>query len=70
MEKWTWHDVLNAWTAVELDFQDQSIYGIDLDSGILLQRSWRWLQTRIVGLITDSDSRLHRVLKATAGKEG
>jgi hypothetical protein len=58
----TWHDILDAWTAVELDFQDRTIYGIDLESGILRDRSWRWLQMRILGLISTPSSRLHRVL--------
>lgn len=62
--------MLGAWIAVELDFQDHKIYGIDLESGILRERSWRWFQVRIVGLITDPTSRLHRVLTASAGKEG
>ncbi|WP_196248721.1 hypothetical protein [Rhodococcoides fascians] len=53
-----------------MDFQDHKIYGIDLESGILRERSWRWFQVRIVGLITDPTSRLHRVLTASAGKEG
>ncbi|WP_236067591.1 hypothetical protein [Streptomyces brasiliscabiei] len=34
------------------------MYGIDADSGILRQRSWRWLQVRILGLLS-TESRLH-----------
>lgn len=35
------------------------MYGVDVDSGILTARSWRWLRTRIQGLLT-ADTRLRR----------
>lgn len=56
-----WRNILAAWASIELDFQD---WGIDLESGILKERSWRWLHTRIMGLIAKPESRLHRALTA------
>lgn len=39
------------------------MYGIDLDDRVLLRsRRWRWLRTRIEGLLSESESRLYRVL--------
>jgi len=43
-----WSEILKHWNAIEADLQDA---GIDLSSGILRARSWRWLQVRIIGLI-------------------
>ncbi|WP_234485297.1 hypothetical protein [Streptomyces sp. MBT97] len=37
------------------------MYGIDVESGVLAQRSWRWFQARVLGLLS-TDSRLHRHL--------
>lgn len=54
---------LEVWGLVELDFQKE--YGIDLSSGILKQRSWRWLRLRMVGLLS-IESRVQRVLNPTA----
>jgi hypothetical protein len=34
-------------------------YGIDVESGILRDRTWRWLQLRILGLLS-TESRLQR----------
>jgi hypothetical protein len=36
-----------------------SEYGIDVESGILRERTWRWLQARIFGLFS-CDSRMRR----------
>lgn len=44
---------------IEADLHD--VYGVDVESGILRARSWRWLRTRIVGLLS-CDSRLARAL--------
>ncbi|MHD0300099.1 hypothetical protein RCF19_29770 [Rhodococcus qingshengii] len=55
----SWKDILGEWTALELDFQD---WGIDLESGVLKERSWRWMQARIVGLIAKPDSKLRAAL--------
>jgi hypothetical protein len=35
------------------------VYGIDVESGVLRDRSWRWLQIRILGLLS-AESRLAR----------
>ncbi|WP_244203925.1 hypothetical protein [Streptomyces tricolor] len=35
------------------------MYGIDVDSGVLQQRTWRWLRIRILGLLS-AESRLAR----------
>ncbi|MEU8195230.1 hypothetical protein AB0C10_15765 [Microbispora amethystogenes] len=43
---------------IEADFQ--SHYGIDLGTpGLLISRSWRWLRTRILGLLS-ADTRTAR----------
>lgn len=44
----TWARVLAEWGSVEADLHDR--YGIDCDR--LEGRTWRWLRTRIVGLLT------------------
>ncbi|TXL91925.1 hypothetical protein EW053_04425 [Streptomyces sp. IB2014 016-6] len=53
----TWDAILEQWDLVEADLQET--YQIDVDSGILRDRSWRWLRVRIAGLIS-TDSRLSR----------
>ncbi|MGQ4358570.1 hypothetical protein [Streptomyces sp. SAS_272] len=35
------------------------VYGIDVESGILQRRTWRWLQLRIIGLLS-TECRLQR----------
>lgn len=52
-------DCLHHWSAIELDLDDKHI---DLESGVLHTRSWRWLRTRITGLAADPHSRLHKAL--------
>jgi len=48
------------WPLVEADLHDT--YGIDLDEpGLLKARSWRWLRTRLFGLLT-ADTRVARAL--------
>ncbi|AQS72346.1 hypothetical protein B1H29_31650 [Streptomyces pactum] len=50
--------MLEQWPLVEADFQDT--YGLDLDTpGLLRERSWRWLCTRLYGLLS-ADSRISR----------
>jgi hypothetical protein len=44
------------------------VYGVDCDSGILTDRSWRWLKARIQGLLT-ADTRLHRHFRPDDGDE-
>ncbi|MFF2621303.1 hypothetical protein [Oerskovia jenensis] len=56
----TWARLLEQWAAVECDLQDR---GIDLDDQELMAtRSWRWLRTRISGLLADPTSRTARAL--------
>lgn len=52
-------DVLAYWDLVECDLQD---CGVDLSDPVLRQsRSWRWLMTRVIGLL-QRESRLQRQL--------
>lgn len=53
----TWADLLGRWDLVEADLHD--VYGVDVESGILRERSWRWLRTRILGLL-NADTRTWR----------
>lgn len=39
-----------------------SHYGVDLSSGIIDCRTWRWLSVRILQLLTDRQTRLHRAI--------
>ena len=57
-----WLQILEQWRAVELDLQQS---GIDVESGILQQRTWRWLEMRITDLI-NQPSRLRRALNLTS----
>lgn len=59
----SWRDILGEWNSIELDLQD---WGIDPESGIFRERSWRWLHTRIVGLIGNPESRLRKSLEIPA----
>jgi hypothetical protein len=49
--------LLAQWLLIEADLQEH--YGIDVGSGVLGERSWRWLRTRILGLLS-TDSRTSR----------
>lgn len=61
-----WSDILSRWALVENDLQDR---GIDVDDRTLMRRrSWRWLETRIVGLLS-ADTRLHRSLAPEQGQD-
>lgn len=46
----SWAEIFERWSLVEADLHE--LYGIDVESGILRTRSWRWLRTRIAGLLT------------------
>jgi len=54
----SWAQILANETAVEADLAQ--VYGVDYEDS-LDTRSWRWLRTRIFGLLS-TDSRLHRSL--------
>ena len=62
-KKLKWVDVLTAWSAIECDLHEK--YGVDVESGVLRQRSWRWLEVRIISLI-NSPSRLRTALNLTS----
>jgi hypothetical protein len=51
--------IFEQWPLIESDLHQ--IYGIDTGSGVLADRSWKWLQTRIMGLLT-CECRLQRKL--------
>lgn len=54
----TWARLLDEWRHIECDLQDR---GIDVDDDQLMTtRSWRWLRTRITGLLADPTSRTAR----------
>ena len=55
-----WKEILGHWNHIEADLQEH--YGIDVGTGILTQRSWRWLEVRIVGLLAIESSRLRLTL--------
>ncbi|WP_018251876.1 hypothetical protein [Salinispora mooreana] len=56
----TWSALLAQWALIEADLHD--VYGIDVEDRTLMQtRSWRWLQTRIRGLLA-ADTRTYRAL--------
>ncbi|OYO16638.1 hypothetical protein CGZ93_17920 [Enemella dayhoffiae] len=46
-----WQDIFGHWPLVESDLHE--FYGVDLGApGILDNRSWHWLRTRIEGLLS------------------
>jgi hypothetical protein len=50
--------LLQQWVLIEADLHQ--VYGIDVeDDGLLRRRTWRWLQLRILGLLS-TESRLQR----------
>lgn len=49
--------MLEQWPLIEADLQDRQI---DVESGILNDRSARWLKIRIGGLLASGDTRTHR----------
>ncbi|QJT07164.1 hypothetical protein G9272_32040 [Streptomyces asoensis] len=53
----SWPGLLAQWPLIEADLHQ--VYGIDVESGVLAQRTWRWLQLRILALLS-TESRLQR----------
>lgn len=49
--------MLAQWPLIEADLHSE--YGIDASSGILRDRSWRWLKVRVWGLLS-AETRLYR----------
>ncbi|MDK8469820.1 hypothetical protein [Corynebacterium accolens] len=62
-QKLKWVDVLSAWPAIECDLHEK--YSVDVESGVLRERTWRWLEMRILSLI-NSPSRLRTALNLTS----
>lgn len=56
----TWARLLEHWPLIEADMHQT--YGVDVGSSILLNRTWRWLSVRIVQLLTEESTRLHRAI--------
>ena len=52
--------ILEEWNAVETDMHH--FYGVDVDSGILDHRSWRWFYIRLGRLLSEGESMLYRRL--------
>ncbi|MDF5756662.1 hypothetical protein [Spongiactinospora sp. TRM90649] len=63
----TWAALLERWALVEADLHAE--FGIDLDEpGLLTSRTWRWLRTRILGLLS-ADTRVCRALAPDAERQ-
>lgn len=58
-----WSLILEHWADIECDLHEK--FNIDAESGILRQRTWRWLHLRITDL-TRQPSRLKQVCDAYA----
>jgi len=56
----SWREVLACWRDIELDLH--SAYGVDVNSGVLHERPWRWLEVRIHDLASSPGTRLHRAI--------
>lgn len=64
----TWADLFAHWAAIEADLHSE--YGIDVeDRDLMRSRSWRWLQTRIVGLLSLPKSRLTSAMRPPPEQE-
>lgn len=56
----TWSQLLEHWALVEVDLHEQ--YGVDIGApGFLRTRTWRWLRTRVFGLLS-TECRTQRAL--------
>ena len=57
----TWDSLLQHWALIEADLHQE--YQVDVEDRALMRaRSWRWLETRILGLLS-VHSRLARALR-------
>ncbi len=56
----SWRDMLDCWHTATLDLQ--TVYGIDVDSGILHERPWPWLEHRLQSLAITPGTRLHTAI--------
>lgn len=55
----SWPSLLSRWDAIETDLHH--FYGVDVGTGILRARSWRWFRIRVIRLLAE-DSMLSRAL--------
>ncbi|WP_199219509.1 hypothetical protein [Corynebacterium liangguodongii] len=62
--EWSW--LLDQWALIECDLHEK--FGVDVESGILRERTWRWLNLRINDLITQP-SRLRTAVASHYGPE-
>ncbi|MFD6416009.1 hypothetical protein [Streptomyces sp. NPDC060194] len=53
----SWAELLPQWLLIETDLHE--VYGIDVGTGILRDRPWRWFKARVYGLLV-TESRLAR----------
>ncbi|WP_188126988.1 hypothetical protein [Actinoplanes lobatus] len=61
----TWEQLLSHWALIEADLHSE--YGVDVEDRALMRaRSWRWLQTRIVQLLSEPKTRIARALRSPA----
>lgn len=59
--------MLEAWDLIEADLQSE---GVDVgDPELMANRSWRWLRTRISGLLA-ADTRTARYFRPEPSKDG
>ncbi|AUM18224.1 hypothetical protein [Rhodococcus ruber] len=56
----SWRDMLDCWHTAALDLQ--TVYNVDVESGILHQRPWPWLEHRLQALATTPGTRLHTAI--------
>ena len=40
------------------------VFGVDVESGILADRTWRWFNVRMSAIINDPSTRLHAAIMA------
>ncbi|AUV61581.1 tail assembly chaperone [Gordonia phage MichaelScott] len=45
----TWPEILEQWVSVTHDLHE--VYGIDVESGILRERTWKWFEDKITDLL-------------------
>ena len=55
-----WSQILKHWDLIEVDLHQW--YGVDVGDGVLVRRTWRWLERRIQGLLAIEKSRLRFTL--------
>ncbi len=53
---------IDHWRAVELDLHTE--FGVDVESGILRDRTWRWFVMRVGDLIENPLTRVGSVVRA------